>query len=206
LCGEYGERNHRPHYHAALFGAGTEDEKIIRDAWGLGFVFVGTLTQDSAQYIAGYVTKKLTNPEDERTKEKLNGRHPEFARMSNRPGIGATAMEDVAAAIQNESLGGLHFIQETRDVPTHLNSGKTKIFLGRYLKNKLRKKVGNLEVMKLEAAEKLTEEMLALRKTAREDVKNKKKTWRQIIKEKNEKKVIEFEQRFSIKNQRSRNL
>lgn len=63
-------------------------------------VHCGTLTPESATYVAGYVTKKLTKPGD----PKLGGRHPEFARMSLRPGIGAGAMYDIGKAIQEKNF------------------------------------------------------------------------------------------------------
>lgn len=109
LVGEYGDQTHRPHYHVALFGYptcihGNSDSlclphpkhmcapcATITKTWGLGAAHLGSLTLESAGYVAGYVTKKMTNKNDPR----LNGRHPEFARMSLRPGIGATAVQDL---------------------------------------------------------------------------------------------------------------
>lgn len=85
LVGEYGDESQRPHYHAALFGLSHLEGELLRTSWGHGHIQLGTLTKESAQYIAGYVTKKMTAPDDPR----LQGRHPEFARMSLRPGIGA---------------------------------------------------------------------------------------------------------------------
>jgi len=59
-CGEYGEKTQRPHYHAIIFGLGPEDEEIIKQEWPFGFVYCGTVTSESAQYVAGYIQKKIT--------------------------------------------------------------------------------------------------------------------------------------------------
>lgn len=147
--GEYGDDFERPHYHLALFGVhpvgeGTEPLPIthpqrftrratdVDRAWTDGNVHLGTLTFDSAQYLAGYVTKKMTSKNDGR----LKGRYPEFARMSLRPGIGAPALVDVADALQCRA--GWDFIQSTGDVPNVLRHGVRNMPLGRYMRERLR--------------------------------------------------------------------
>lgn len=136
--GEYGDRTQRPHYHIALFGYASclqtnpgqlgdcqcQQCSVVRKTWGYGHVFVGTLTAHSASYLAGYVTKKMTSTGDAR----LAGRHPEFARMSLRPGIGAAAMWDVASVIMQYRL---------KTIPTGLRQGSRILPLGRYLRAKL---------------------------------------------------------------------
>lgn len=87
----------------------------------------------SANYIAGYVTKKMTSVSDER----LQGRRPEFARMSLKPGIGARALEAVALAMMRSKLD-----QSMVDVPTGLRHGAEVLRLGRYLRRKLREEIG----------------------------------------------------------------
>ncbi len=59
-CGEYGDENGRPHYHAIVFGLGLdfEDQKLVKDAWPFGFVKAGTVTYDSCRYVCDYVLKK----------------------------------------------------------------------------------------------------------------------------------------------------
>lgn len=143
LVGEYGDQTERPHYHAALFGVppcGCDfrcpDPRChciqFKKDWGMGNLYWGDLTLQSAQYIAGYVTKKLTAKDDAR----LNGRYPEFARMSLRPGIGASALADVASALFNKH--GWNEVARTGDVPSMLRHGSSKLPLGRYLRRKLR--------------------------------------------------------------------
>lgn len=130
--GEYGDQSWRPHYHLALYGIGPEDKGVVDSAWGLGIVDVGTLTLDSAQYICGYVTKKMVSKDDRR----LAGRLPEFARMSLRPGIGAPAIQQVAEALQNKS--GWDAIDKLGDVPNVLRTCGRVMPLGRYMRQRLR--------------------------------------------------------------------
>lgn len=99
---------------------------------------LGTLEQLSAQYIAGYVTKKLTMRDDNRL-VNADGtvRYPEFARMSLRPGIGASAMDEVASEFMRL---GLDLTQD--DVPSSLRHGAKELPLGRYLQRQLRRRIG----------------------------------------------------------------
>lgn len=61
LCGEYGDKRHRPHYHAIMFGLALGDRELLYDAWGQcepqAFV-VGSVTYDSIRYCTDYVLKK----------------------------------------------------------------------------------------------------------------------------------------------------
>lgn len=167
--GEYGDKSFRPHYHIALFGyepclyGSTRKQKhsagnpccppcdAIFKAWGHGGIDNATLENDSAAYIAGYVTKKLTNPNDTKARLLLNGRHPEFARMSNRPGIAADAVDQIALALLSEY--GPHMLTEHGDVPVSLHHGKQQLPLGRYLRQKLRRKIDAAEIMNPETGE-----------------------------------------------------
>jgi len=167
-CGEYGGQG-RPHYHLALFGLGPEDEEIIQKAWSdpetkrpLGFIVVGTLTFDSAQYIAKYIQKGRTKQGD----PSLNGRHPEFSRMSLKPGIGALAVSDIGDSLTTSA--GAELILSHGDVPRSLKHGKRNMPLGRYLRKKIRHYLGlDHEEIKKDLSKKKSEEMLALRKAAK---------------------------------------
>lgn len=130
--GEYGDESWRPHFHLALFGIDHEAYEAVNDAWGMGFIYFGDLTWESAGYIAGYVTKKMTAKDDAR----LQGKYPEFARMSLRPGIGALSVVQVAEALQNKH--GWDSILRTNDVPVSLRHGRKDMPLGRYLRMKMR--------------------------------------------------------------------
>jgi len=87
LGGEYGELCKRPHYHAVVFGVGPGDRETIERSWGKGFVYIGTVTHDSARYVASYTLKKLNG--DAALSYLRRGVIPEFALMSRNPGIGA---------------------------------------------------------------------------------------------------------------------
>lgn len=110
-CGEYGEKFSRPHYHICLFNYDFPDRQIFKagkkthykhywkkghdhsvytsdmcgEVWQKGFHTIGELTFESAAYVARYVTKKVTGEKKDLWYE---GKQPEFALMSRRPGIG----------------------------------------------------------------------------------------------------------------------
>lgn len=140
--GEYGDESWRPHYHLSLFGVGVLDTAAINAAWGKGFVKVGDFNPKTASYCAGYVCKKLTDKSDRR----LEGRHPEFPRYSNRPGIGAHAMSVIADTVLTDA--GLDEYVDTGDVPKQFRMGGKVWPLGRYLVHCLRKEVGVSEAEK----------------------------------------------------------
>lgn len=145
--GEYGDQTERPHYHLALFGlsscrwGGSRYGRLypdccapcdlVRSCWGMGNVYLGSLTQDSAQYIAGYVVKKMTGKDDIR----LQGRDPEFCRMSRRPGIGCFASDELASQLLAADF-------DDEDVPVSLSHGTKQLPLGRYLRQQLRLRIG----------------------------------------------------------------
>lgn len=146
--GEYGDQTQRPHYHAALFGFACSGKmqrletglrcycqrcELIYSTWQLGNVTVDELNDTTSAYIAGYVVKKMTSKDDHR----LNGRYPEFSRMSQ--GIGRGAIGTISQALQSE-YG--HLAYKFGDVPAALNRGNSRVPLGRYLRTKLRQDIG----------------------------------------------------------------
>lgn len=76
MCGEYGEKYSRPHFHACLFncdfpdrrlvgsrnGFNYFDSEILSELWGKGLCRIGDVTFESAAYVARYVTKKMVAP------------------------------------------------------------------------------------------------------------------------------------------------
>lgn len=99
-CGEYGDENARPHYHACIFnydfmdktpwqnsGSGSTiyTSDTLSEVWGMGFATIGDLTFESAAYVARYVMKKRTGPDADL---HYQGLKPEYTTMSRRPGIG----------------------------------------------------------------------------------------------------------------------
>ena len=112
-CGEYGENFSRPHYHACIFGTDFPDRYLwakrgghetyrsprLEKLWPYGHSEIGSLTFESAAYVARYCTKKVTGGReddhytrefvDEETGELVSHKvQPEFALMSRRPAIG----------------------------------------------------------------------------------------------------------------------
>lgn len=141
--GEYGDETRRPHYHLALFGYMPDDHKarnclcVVCRSWGKGSCDVGTLTEQSAAYIAGYVLNKLSH------KEYIGvlGLVPEFCRMSLRPhGIGGGAVVHLRDSLI-DSDGVIHPACDV-DVPSVIRSGGKRYPLGRYIRSKLRKSFG----------------------------------------------------------------
>lgn len=153
--GEYGDSTERPHYHLALFNFPTclrlrTERKpetksramweqcctvcnLVGRTWGYGDVDLGVLETSSAQYVAGYVTKKMTHRSDPR----LKGREPEFSRMSLKPGIGRDAVFEIADTMLRHGLDS-----SSADVPVSLRHGSRQLPLGRYLRQNLRKAIG----------------------------------------------------------------
>lgn len=136
--GEYGSRNGRAHYHLNLFGVRAHSDAIgcnpdgmlLRKAWSLGFVDAREFQPSKARYISGYIVKNMRRKDDYR----LNGLHPEFARMSLRPPIG-----DPAMAVLAKSLGD---ILVDGDVPKSVLIDGKHVSLGRTMIRKLREYCG----------------------------------------------------------------
>lgn len=75
-CGEYGEENKRPHYHAIIWGYDFPDKKLhartnngdalyisdhLSRLWPFGFSTIGSVTFESSAYVARYIMKKVNN-------------------------------------------------------------------------------------------------------------------------------------------------
>lgn len=138
-AGEYGDRTSRAHYHVCLFGVAcrygvTAEHNCqceVAEKWGQGHVHVGTVTPDSAAYCVEYTCKGLTKE----GAAGLGGRHPEFARMSRRPGIGAYAAEVIADGLRKRRISW-------NDVPQVLRFSDRLVPLGRYLRGRIRDQSG----------------------------------------------------------------
>lgn len=106
-----------------------------------------------ARYISGYVTKKMTHRNDER----LEGRSPEFARMSLKPGIGAFAAGAIADTVRNHPT-----LMAAEDVPAYLKSSGQTMVLGKYLRKLIRQELGRDGKTPEEVLKKWSSRMLAL--------------------------------------------
>lgn len=140
--GEYGDLNHRPHYHLVVFGLSVADHEYARPdlcecvvcaSWAQGCCHVGEVTVQSAAYTVGYVTKSVMHP-------SVAGKHPEFARMSLRPGIGAGAASVIGKAVLDDKTGELRLVDGS--VPTAVRQEMRMWPVGRYLRHQIGNAVG----------------------------------------------------------------
>lgn len=114
-CGEYGEKNYRPHYHLLLFGCDWPDRQkyklqkngywlytseLLSTLWPYGLAIIGELTFESAAYTARYSMKKIVGKQAEQHYLREHPIHhficrvkPEFLLMSRKPGIGAAWLQ-----------------------------------------------------------------------------------------------------------------
>lgn len=131
ICGEYGEENGRPHYHALLFncdfgdmvffGRNKRGEALYTsvelsrlwsvDGQEIGHCTVGEVTFDSAVYCAKYSLKKVNGNDADIHYEVVSDggevvrRPSEFAIRSTRPGIGGTFFDKYGPEIvANDSV------------------------------------------------------------------------------------------------------
>lgn len=206
-CGEYGDTTQRPHYHGAIFGypncsrgrtrylvGPNHTQKsccpscdLIMATWGLGHIMLGSLTDESAQYIAGYVVKKMTDKGDPR----LQGRAPEFFQPSLNGAIGGQAMWDVASTLLEFNLD-----QTQPDVPVSLRHGSRELPLGRTLRKKLRTMIGKEENAPQAAIDQYQEKMRPVFEAARNDKEN--PSAKAKIQEMNVQKIRNMESRLKI--------
>lgn len=138
MCGEYGDKGQLPHYHCLLFGHEFHEDRtqfrvtsagyplyiseVLAELWSHGHCLIGSVTQESAGYVAGYTVKKVTGqalqqPDengllpyelvDSQTGEVVQ-RHPEYARMSRRPGLGSQFYEKFGADIRRDDFAFRH--------------------------------------------------------------------------------------------------
>lgn len=131
--GEYGDKFGRPHYHLAMFNMDpVENEELFKKCWRSGFVHVGQIEASSAAYLASYTTKKLTKKGDDR----LEGKTPEFSRMSKYPPIGEPGILHIQTLLETRT--GKIALKDRGDIPTAFQVGKTQYPIGRYWRLKLR--------------------------------------------------------------------
>ena len=59
VCGEYGKKRARPHYHLILYGLKPSEFYLINKSWGKGFVYLGyNLSPKCINYVSKYVQKQ----------------------------------------------------------------------------------------------------------------------------------------------------
>ena len=108
MCGEYGEKLGRPHYHAIIFGYDFPDRYLWKERdgnryyvsealsrlWPFGYHDISEVNIKSAAYVARYVMKKQTGEKAEKHYEKVDAEtgeiyriEPEYNSMSRYPAI-----------------------------------------------------------------------------------------------------------------------
>jgi len=113
-AGEYGTENSRPHYHCLIFGLKVPDAELmsvkkgrkyygsefLKQCWGRGHIDLTFPSDPAMMYVTKYHIDKVGGDLAEKHYEwlveetgEIIQRHPEFARMSNRPGLGAKWFE-----------------------------------------------------------------------------------------------------------------
>jgi len=119
MCGEYGSKNGRPHFHACLFNYSFTDKvlwkepngnrlyisKTLDELWSKGFSTVGDVTFESAAYIARYIVDKLNISSASSVSDRMRWamkyvdwdtgliRNPEYNQPSRRPGLAKVFFE-----------------------------------------------------------------------------------------------------------------
>lgn len=216
LVGEYGDENERPHYHIALFGYPTCEDPVnkkylrrylrqeclclpcrfVRSKWEFGISDVANLEKDSIQYVAKYTTKKMTNGKDVYVQDYLAGRHPEFARMSLKPGIGATAVSKLVKQLGQDYEGSVYRF-----------NGVLWPF-GRYIKGKIYESLGVRRVsygevknyvQAKEYYKKIFEKVPQLQKYDQLRKEGCKITFRKFVQQENFQKILNLEVQFKMK-------
>lgn len=139
VCGEYGDKFQRPHYHGCYFGLHLNDlvefsetkagklfvSPTLSRIWKNGYVLVGNLDYASAAYVTRYVLKK---------RGKWNEEKSPFFLMSRRPPIG----HDFFSRVIKD---GIYFLPNP-------NGSPIKAGLPHYLRLKYRVEAGNVDQIK----------------------------------------------------------
>jgi hypothetical protein len=139
MCGEYGDRRQRPHYHAILFGYMPPDRvatpnnegaanplyrsEFLDTVWGLGRVLVGEVTSASAAYVARYTMKKQYGLEAEAEYTDTE-RIPPYTAMSK--GIGAEYFAEFQSEMYNNDSVLREGDLQVNSIPRYYDKLKAK--------------------------------------------------------------------------------
>lgn len=131
MCGEYGARTMRPHYHAVIFGHRFVDSSVdtpsvvLRDAWQHGNIMVDDVNSNRIAYVSGYTCKDYVLG---RGKDFYNerGLGQPYIKWSRRPALGLTWLRKYYSDLVDDHMQ-LSFVLD----------GKSFNFGGRYFLKKL---------------------------------------------------------------------
>lgn len=118
LCGEYGGKTNRPHYHAIMLNVDTD---LIEDTWQLGEIHFGDVQGASIMYTLKYMVKPGRIPMHEN-----DDRVPEKSRMSK--GIGKKYLDNQEIIKWHNEDKSRFYVQDV---------GNRKIRLPRYYRDKI---------------------------------------------------------------------
>jgi len=189
MCGEYGDQTKRAHYHAILFGWSPPDpvyfstktsdiytSQFLDDQWKLGQTYFSYFEPGAAEYIARYITKKVTGPDasdhyiglDLETGD-FGPRSSEFARMSVRPGIGALWHRQYFRSDVDHRDSVVSYNGVTTKVPRYYDKLTERDYGEEYLRHKKRQRVQNAkrERLKDDRSDYLMQEAKAINQKAR---------------------------------------
>lgn len=104
MCGEYGEKFGRPHFHCILFGFDFRCDRVplvtketigknvkyytsalLSSLWPFGYSLIGDVNWETCAYVARYITKKVNGDASDL---HYQGRLPEYNSASLKPAIG----------------------------------------------------------------------------------------------------------------------
>lgn len=117
MCGEYGSKNWRPHFHYCIFGVDFSEDRYIWKSssngdiyyrsptleriWTKGFSVIGALNFQTVAYTARYILKKYRGTK-RKSEQWYDGRVPEFTGMSLKSAIGREYCEKFLYDIYGE--------------------------------------------------------------------------------------------------------
>lgn len=116
-CGEYGERDRRPHYHVCLFGHDFAEDRYpwstsqsgytqyrspsLERIWPFGHSTISAFDPTTAEYTAGYITK--SNRPKLEWLDVITGEtgslHKEFLLASRKPAVGLSWLQKYSAEV-----------------------------------------------------------------------------------------------------------
>lgn len=173
MCGEYGERDWRPHYHAIIFGhdfgqrvyrrnftavpravsgrgKGAYSSEELARYWTKGFNAVGAVTPQSAGYVARYCLKKVTGVlADEHYKRvdpetgEVYWLLPEYAHMSTRPAIGKVWFDLYGSDVV--AYDGVHVDGQRAAAPRYYDKLRERSDAERLREHKLKRRLSAAE-------------------------------------------------------------
>lgn len=137
LCGEYGDRTLRPHYHAILFfgpanPAPADLEETLDRYWGKGHTLLAEANEQTFSYVSHYIIKKAKHLEFE---------VPEYQTMSRNPALGTDFIHKLGDLYLNSKALQAD-LETTEDVRNCFRYNGQVWPIDPFMRNKLRDYVG----------------------------------------------------------------